>query len=55
MFKDLFICIVYVCVCLPTCMYTHHMHALFLWKSEGVGNPGTGIIDNYEQSWIQET
>lgn len=27
-----------MCVCLPTCMYTHHMHALFLWKSEGVGN-----------------
>lgn len=34
----------YVCVCVPACVYMHHMHICFLRRSEeGVRAPETGV------------
>lgn len=30
----------YVHMCVPECIYIHHMHPGSLWRSEGIGSPG---------------
>lgn len=34
---------------LSACLYVHYVHAWCLWRSEeGIGSPGTGIMDGCE-------
>lgn len=54
--KDLIVYF-YMHICVPECIYIHHMHSGSLWRSECIGSPGVlelqVVVSNL--MWVLET